>query len=60
MNTSLSNSVDAFYLVTDLESEDFHKKMDTGIFEYYKTKLSALFDGSKPLKSLLYWTLKNY
>ena len=49
MNTPLSNSVDAFDLVAALESENFYKNLNTGIFEYYKTKLSALFDDSKPL-----------
>ena len=41
MNTPFSNSVDAFDLVAALESEYFYKKISTGIFEYYKTKLSA-------------------
>ena len=49
MNTLLSNSVDAFGLVAVLESEDLYNSLNTGIFEYYKTKLSALFDNSKPL-----------
>ena len=43
MNTPLSNSVDAFDLVAALESEDFYTNLNTGIFEYYKTKLSVFF-----------------
>ena len=49
MHTSLSKSVDYFDLLLALEYEDFYKKTNTGLFDYYKTKLSALFNDSKPL-----------
>ena len=49
MNTRLSNNVDDFDLVEALEYEYLYNNLNTGIFEYYKTKLSVLFDDSKPL-----------
>ena len=60
MNTPLSNSVYVFDLVAAVDSEDSYHNLKTGIFDYYKTKLSALIDDSKPLSIFMVFYSGNF